>query len=205
MQAQSVCDRAAVVRRVQLSVTQSMIHWGQWCICCYCVGLCWRTPELMRKLRVRNFYYVRETTRVCVIVSAESGWVCQKVQKKSGFFFLTGCLKVSGGHLHHDKKGQQRGTREKYCVFIKQWNTFITRVCKKKNIPQPLHYNTNCHTKLNLKMFSVSIMKIRAQSLPVPLVFENPHTPRNRGTRAVVEISPYEMGRNSKPSCFITC
>lgn len=171
MQAQSVCVRAAVVRRVQLSVTQSMIHWGQWCICCYCVGLCWRTPELMRKLRVRNFYYVRETMCVCVIVSAESGWVCQKVQRKSGFFFLTGWLKVSGGHLHHDKKGQQRRTWEKYCVFIKTMRHIYNHSLREKNIPQPLQYNTNCHTKWNLKIFSVSIMKIRAQSLSITSCF----------------------------------
>ena len=178
MQAQSVCDRAAVVRRVQLSVTQSMIHWGQWCMCCYCVGLCWRTPELMKKLRVRNFYHVRGATWVCVIVSAESGWVCLKVQRKSGFFFF----------VKQDAWWSQEATS-----IMTQWDTM-----RQINIPRLLHYDTNCHIKFNLKMFSVSIMKIWAQSLPIPLVFENPHTPQNRGTRGSGWNLPLWNGENFK-------
>lgn len=147
-----------------------------------------------------------ERNNACMCDSVSRVWLSLSEGAKKVRVFLFNRM-LEG--LRRPPASWQKGTAERntgeILCFYQTMKHIYNQSLQKKNIPQPLHYNTNCHTKLNLKMFSVSIMKIRAQSLPVPLVFENPHTPRNRGTRAVVEISPYEMGRNSKPSCFITC
>lgn len=87
MQAQSVCDRGVVVRRVVLSVRQSVIHWGQWCMLLLCGLLLTDTradEKAASEKQLLIFVRERNKVRMCDSVSG----VCQKVQSKSVFSCL---------------------------------------------------------------------------------------------------------------------